>query len=233
MSEQTVLKSVASQLGTVRASIDAARVACGRTDEVTLVAVTKTFGADHIRPALEAGQKVVGENRVQEAAGKWPALKEAFPEIELHLLGPLQSNKVKDAVALFDVIESVDRPKIASAIARAAEELGRVPRVMVQVNIGREPQKAGVLPEDTAALVSLCRERALPVIGLMAIPPLNDPPGPHFKALAQMAAQCDVPATSMGMSGDYEEAIRHGARWVRVGSAIFGARRPPAETPQP
>ena len=213
----------------MRDRIEAARKAAGRSDSVELVAVTKTFEAEHIRPALLAGQRMVGENRVQEAKGKWPALRDEFPDIELHLLGPLQSNKVRDAVALFDVIESVDRTKIADAIARAAETEGRLPRCMVQVNIGREPQKAGADPEETAALVDHCRTLGLPIDALMAIPPADEPPGPYFDALRELAAACDVPATSMGMSGDYEEAIRHGARWVRVGSAIFGHRPPLGE----
>ena len=216
---------VAHALTVVQRSIADAMKAAGRTDMVDLVAVTKTFEAEHIRPALEAGQRIVGENRVQEAKAKWPALREAFPDIELHLLGPLQSNKAKDAVALFDVIESVDREKIAQAIAKAADTVGRMPRCLVQVNIGREPQKAGAEPDDAAALVERAKALGLPVIGLMAIPPADEPPGPHFAALKAMADAMDLP-TSMGMSGDYREAIAHGARWVRVGSAIFGARPP-------
>ncbi|WP_256461714.1 YggS family pyridoxal phosphate-dependent enzyme [Acuticoccus sp. I52.16.1] len=216
---------VAQALSVVQRSIADAMKAAGRTDMVDLVAVTKTFEAAHVRPALEAGQRIVGENRVQEAKGKWPALREAFPDIELHLLGPLQSNKAKDAVALFDVIESVDREKIAEAIAKAADAVGRMPRCLIQVNIGREPQKAGAAPEDAAALVERARALGLPVIGLMAIPPADEPPGPHFAALKTIADGLGLP-TSMGMSGDYREAIAHGARWVRVGSAIFGARPP-------
>ncbi|MBJ3777827.1 YggS family pyridoxal phosphate-dependent enzyme [Acuticoccus mangrovi] len=216
--------SVAEQLAVVRRSIAEAAAAAGRTEPVHLVAVTKTFDADHVRPALVAGQRVVGENRVQEAKAKWPGLKAEFPDIELHLLGPLQSNKAKDAVALFDVIESLDREKIAEAIAKAGEALGRLPKVMVQVNIGREPQKAGVAPEDAASLVARCRALGLDVIALMAIPPADAPPAPYFDALARLAADCGVADTSMGMSGDYEIAIAHGARWVRVGSAIFGSR---------
>jgi hypothetical protein len=216
---------VAERLDEVRQSIEEAARVAGRTDPVHLVAVTKTFDADHILPALQAGQRIVGENRVQEAKGKWPALREAFPDVELHLLGPLQTNKAKDAVALFDVIQSVDRGKVATAIAKAADGVGRMPRCLVQVNVGREPQKAGVLAEETAALTERCRALGLPVIGLMAIPPVDEPPAPHFATLSKLAAELGVD-TSMGMSGDYAEAIAHGARWVRVGSAIFGARPP-------
>ena len=222
MSVTEEASDVATRLAAVRHAIDAAVRQAGRTDPVELVAVTKTFDADHIRPVLEAGQRVVGENRVQEAKAKWPALREDF-DVELHLLGPLQSNKAKDAVALFDVIESVDREKIAEAIAKAADGAGRVPRCLVQVNVGREAQKAGAAPEEAAALVERCRALGLPIEGLMAIPPLEELPGPHFQALAALADELGL-ATSMGMSGDYAEAIAHGARWVRVGSAIFGAR---------
>ncbi|MEM7694671.1 MAG: YggS family pyridoxal phosphate-dependent enzyme [Pseudomonadota bacterium] len=216
---------VAERLKAVRARIDAAADAAGRGDPVHLVAVSKVFEAGHIRPALDAGHRIFGENRVQEAKGKWPALRDDFPGLELHLLGPLQSNKAKDAVALFDVIQSVDREKIAVAIARAADQAGRMPRCMVQVNVGREPQKAGAMPEEAAALVARCEALGLPVVGLMAIPPAEDDPVPHFRALRAVADGRDL---SMGMSGDYEAAVREGARWVRVGSAIFGARPKPA-----
>lgn len=215
---------VGNRLAAVRAQIaEAAQQADRAAEDVTLVAVTKTFDADYIRPALLAGQRVVGENRVQEAKAKWPALREEFSDLELHLLGPLQSNKAKDAVALFDVIQSVDRQKIAEALLKAGDSAGRLPKVMVQVNVGREAQKAGVEPDETVAFVERCRALGLDVIGLMAIPPIDDAPGPHFTALAALADDCGVP-TSMGMSADYAEAIAHGARWVRVGSAIFGAR---------
>lgn len=225
MTVSEVGAGVAERLDVVRRSIAEAARAAGRTDPVHLVAVTKTFGADHIRPALAAGQRIVGENRVQEAKAKWPALREEFPDIELHLLGPLQTNKAKDAVALFDVVESVDREKVAAAIAKAADAVGRMPKCLVQVNVGLEPQKAGAAPEETVALVERCRALGLPVIGLMAIPPVDEPPGPHFATLARLAGELGLD-TSMGMSGDYAEAILHGARWVRVGSAIFGARPP-------
>ncbi len=226
MNEHRAGEEVAQRLAAVRESIAEAAAAAGRTDPVDLVAVTKTFEADHIRPALEAGQRIVGENRVQEAKAKWPALREEFGGIELHLLGPLQSNKARDAVELFDVIQSVDREKIANAIAKAADGVGRMPRCLVQVNIGDEPQKAGAAPAETAALVERCRGLGLTVDGLMAIPPVDEAPAPYFEALAKLAADCGVPHTSMGMSGDYREAIAHGARWVRVGSAIFGSRPP-------
>jgi len=216
-------------LRAVKERIAAAVAARDGTGEVDLVAVSKTFGPETIIPALDAGHRIFGENRVQEAKAKWPALREVYEGIHLHLLGPLQSNKVKDAVALFDVIESIDRPKIATAIMKAAEAAGRMPKCLVQVNIGREPQKAGVAPEETAALVEHCRTLGLPVIGLMAIPPADEPPGPYFDALKALADDEGLPV-SMGMSGDFEEAIIHGARWVRVGSAIFGARPPIASS---
>ena len=199
--------------------------AAGGPDAAELVAVTKTYDADAIRPVLDAGHRLFGENRVQEAKSKWPALRDEYGDIELHLIGPLQSNKAKEAVALFDMIESVDREKIATAIAKAADAVGRMPRCLVQVNIGREPQKAGVAPEESAALLARCRELGLPVEGLMTIPPVDEPPAPHFAALKALADEHGL-RTSMGMSGDYEEAVRHGEHWVRVGSAIFGARPP-------
>ena len=214
---------VARRLAGVRDKIDAARDEAGRSDPVHLVAVTKTFDADAIRPVLGAGQRLVGENRVQEASAKWPALREEFDGIELHLLGPLQSNKARDAAALFDVVQSVDREKIAAALASAGDKVGRLPKVMVQVNVGEEPQKAGVSAAEAPALVERCRALGLAVIALMAIPPIDEPPARHFRALATLADELGL-ATSMGMSADYQEAIAHGARWVRVGSAIFGAR---------
>lgn len=226
MGDVTTHDDVAARLSVVRASIEAARRAAKRADPVDLVAVTKTFDAERIRPLLAAGQRLVGENRVQEAAAKWQGLREEFEGIELHLIGPLQSNKARDAVALFDVIQTIDRAKIAEAIVAAADKAGRMPRAMVQVNIGAEPQKAGVASEQAATLVERCRGLGLSVDGLMAIPPVDEPPVPHFSALARLAAELGL-ATSMGMSGDYPEAIAHGARWVRVGSALFG-RRPPA-----
>ncbi|MGV0816970.1 YggS family pyridoxal phosphate-dependent enzyme [Martelella sp. AMO21009] len=192
---------------------------------VTLVAVSKTHDADAIRPAIEAGQRVFGENRVQEAQKKWPALKEETPDIELHLIGPLQSNKAEDAVKLFDVIETVDREKIARALAKEIAKQGRAPRLYVQVNTGNEPQKAGIDPRETEAFLALCRdELGLAIEGLMCIPPAGENPGPHFALLHDLATENSVPKLSMGMSGDYEIAIAFGATSVRVGSAIFGER---------
>ncbi|PVE53089.1 YggS family pyridoxal phosphate-dependent enzyme [Rhizobium rhizogenes] len=193
--------------------------------DVTLVAVSKTFDGDAIQPVIDCGQRVFGENRVQEAQGKWPALKEKAPDIELHLIGPLQSNKAADAVALFDVIESVDREKIARVLADECDKQGKALRFYVQVNTGLEPQKAGLDPRETAAFVKLCRdELKLTVEGLMCIPPADENPGPHFALLAKLAKECDVEKLSMGMSGDFETAIEFGATSVRVGSALFGAR---------
>ena len=193
--------------------------------DVTLVAVSKTFDGDAIQPVIDCGQRVFGENRVQEAQGKWPALKEKTPDIELHLIGPLQSNKAADAVALFDVIESVDREKIARALADECGKQGKALRLYVQVNTGLEPQKAGLDPRETAAFVKLCRdELKLTVEGLMCIPPADENPGPHFALLAKLARECGVEKLSMGMSGDFETAIEFGATSVRVGSALFGAR---------
>lgn len=192
---------------------------------VTLTAVTKTHDAARIRPVLEAGHRVFGENRVQEAQGKWPALREAFPDVVLHLIGPLQSNKARDAIALFDVIETLDRPKLARALRDAGERAGRMPRLLVQVNTGEEPQKAGVPPREADAFLAACRgEFDLTVEGLMCIPPADDPPAPHFALLAAIARRNGLSVLSMGMSGDYETAVQLGATHVRVGSAIFGAR---------
>ncbi|OAE36852.1 MULTISPECIES: YggS family pyridoxal phosphate-dependent enzyme [Agrobacterium] len=196
-----------------------------RPGDVTLVAVSKTFDAEAIQPVIDAGQRVFGENRVQEAQGKWPALKEKTPGIELHLIGPLQSNKAADAVALFDVVQSVDREKIARVLAEECEKQARSLRFYVQVNTGLEPQKAGIDPRETVAFVTLCRdELKLPVEGLMCIPPAEENPGPHFALLAKLARECGLKKLSMGMSGDFETAVEFGATSVRVGSAIFGAR---------
>ncbi|CAN0654893.1 YggS family pyridoxal phosphate-dependent enzyme [Nitratireductor aquimarinus] len=210
----------------VKAKIAAAEKAADRAPgAVTLVAVSKTFEADQVRPVIEAGQRVFGENRVQEAQGKWPALKEAFPDIELRLIGPLQSNKAADAVALFDVIESVDREKIARALAAEIKKQGKAPRLYVQVNTGLEEQKAGIDPRQTVTFVKHCREEyGLAIEGLMCIPPFDEHPGPHFALLRKLAAEAGVEKCSMGMSGDYEKAVAFGATSVRVGSAIFGAR---------
>jgi pyridoxal phosphate enzyme (YggS family) len=196
-----------------------------KTGDVALVAVSKTFDADDIRPVIACGQRIFGENRVQEAQGKWPDLKQETADIELRLIGPLQSNKAADAVALFDVIESVDREKIARALADECQKQGRTLRFYVQVNTGMEPQKAGIDPRETVAFVALCRdELKLPVEGLMCIPPADENPGPHFALLAKIAKECGLNKLSMGMSGDFETAIEFGATSVRVGSAIFGSR---------
>jgi PLP dependent protein len=214
------------RLNDVRSRIAAAEREAGRSaGSVQLVAVSKTFEADAIRPAIEAGQRVFGENRVQESQGKWPALKAEHQYIELHLIGPLQSNKAADAVALFDVIETVDREKIARALAEEMRRQGKALRLYVQVNTGLEPQKAGIAPDDTPAFVALCRdELGLSIEGLMCIPPAEENPGPHFALLAKLALKCGVEKLSMGMSGDYGTAIAFGATSVRVGSAIFGTR---------
>ncbi|AYG61205.1 YggS family pyridoxal phosphate-dependent enzyme [Rhizobium jaguaris] len=214
------------RLNAVRAHIAAAEHQAGRpAGAVQLVAVSKTFDAEAIRPAISAGQLVFGENRVQESQGKWPALKAETPGIELHLIGPLQSNKAADAVALFDVIETVDREKIARALADEMKRQRKVLRLYVQVNTGLEPQKAGIAPDDTFAFVDFCRkELGLSIAGLMCIPPADENPGPHFALLAKLAAKAGVEKLSMGMSSDYEIAVAFGATSVRVGSAIFGAR---------
>jgi pyridoxal phosphate enzyme (YggS family) len=219
-------QDAAANLLDIRSRIAAAEKSAHRAPgSVTLVAVSKTFEADAIRPVILAGQRIFGENRVQEAQGKWPALRQEFPDLELHLIGPLQSNKAKEAVALFDVIETVDREKIAAELAKEAARQGRRLRFYVQVNIGREPQKAGIDPLEAAAFAARCRDvHNLPVEGLMCIPPADENPGPHFALLAKIAAEAGVQKLSMGMSGDYETAIAFGATGVRVGSAIFGSR---------
>ncbi|PXA90211.1 YggS family pyridoxal phosphate-dependent enzyme [Caulobacter sp. D4A] len=218
--------SVEERLQDVKARIGKAeRLSKRSAGSVTLVAVSKTFDAQDIRPAIAAGQRVFGENRVQESQGKWPELKAETPGIELHLIGPLQSNKAADAVALFDVIETVDREKIARALADEIKKQGRAPKLYVQVNTGLEPQKAGIEPKQTAAFLELCRrELGLSIEGLMCIPPAEENPGPHFALLAKLAKECGVEKLSMGMSGDFETAVEFGATSVRVGSAIFGAR---------
>jgi len=220
------MTDTARNLLDVRARIAAAEKQAGRpAGAVSLVAVSKTFDADAIRPVILAGQRIFGENRVQEAQGKWPALKDEFPDLELHLIGPLQSNKAKEAVQLFDVIETVDREKIAAELAKECARQGRSLRHYVQVNIGVEPQKAGIDPREAVAFVNRCREvHGLAVEGLMCIPPADENPGPHFALLAKIAGQAGLQRLSMGMSGDYETAIAFGATSVRVGSAIFGTR---------
>jgi pyridoxal phosphate enzyme (YggS family) len=223
---------LAERLKAVRDRIAAAARDAGRdAAEITLVAVSKTHDAGAVAAAIAAGQRVFGENRVQEAEGKYPALKSAHPDLVLHLIGPLQTNKVKDAVALFDVIETVDRPRLAEALAREMERTGRRLRCFIQVNTGEEPQKAGVLPAAADAFVRDCRERwRLPVVGLMCIPPVDQEPSPHFALLREMARRHGLSGLSMGMSADYEIAIRLGATHVRVGTAIFGERSKPPGT---
>jgi pyridoxal phosphate enzyme (YggS family) len=192
---------------------------------VTLVAVSKTFGADAIAPVIAAGQRVFGENRVQEAKTKWPPLLARHPGLELHMVGPLQSNKAKEAVALFDAIHSVDRPSLCEALAKEIGRQGRKPLLFVEINTGAEPQKAGVLPQDADAFLARCRDLyGLAVAGLMCIPPLEEAPAPHFALTAKIAARNGLKLLSMGMSADYPIAIAFGATHVRVGSAIFGAR---------
>jgi PLP dependent protein len=192
---------------------------------VTLIAVSKTFGAAAISSVIDAGQRVFGENRVQEAKAKWPGLMQAYPDIVLHLIGPLQSNKAKEAVALFDAIHSVDRPSICEALAREIKSQSKQPQLFVQLNTGEEPQKAGVAPGEADAFIASCREKyGLEISGLMCIPPVNDPPAPHFALTAKIAARNGLKNLSMGMSADFATAIQLGATHVRVGSAIFGAR---------
>jgi PLP dependent protein len=192
---------------------------------VTLIAVSKTFDADTIAPVIAAGQRVFGENRVQEARAKWPALISAYPGIALHLIGPLQSNKAKEAVALFDAIHSVDRPSICEALAKEIASQKRQPELFVQLNTGEEPQKAGVAPREADAFIAGCREKyGLQISGLMCIPPVNDAPAPHFALTAKIAARNGLKNLSMGMSADFTTAIQFGATHVRVGSAIFGNR---------
>jgi pyridoxal phosphate enzyme (YggS family) len=209
----------------VMANIALAAQDAGRDPaSVQLVAVSKTFDAPDILPVIEAGQRVFGENRVQESQKKWPELKARFPDLELHLIGPLQSNKAREALDLFDVIETLDRESVICAIAKEWGSLSKHPRLLVQVNTGAEPQKAGVLPNDLASILTLCAELGLPISGLMCIPPVDEPPSPHFAMLARLAKTHGLPHLSMGMSADYGEAIQLGADYVRVGSAIFGHR---------
>ncbi len=217
--------SIPDNLAEILARIDAARKAAIAPAPVTrLVAVSKTVDEEVIRSALAAGQRLFGENRVQEAQAKFPELKSEYPDLELHLIGPLQSNKVKDAVALFDVIQTLDRVKLADALAAEREKSGKCPRLFVQVNTGEEDQKAGVLPRETAALIAHARKLELPVEGLMCIPPADDDAAPHFALLLKLAREQGLANLSMGMSGDFELAVKFGATHVRVGSAIFGAR---------
>jgi hypothetical protein len=218
----------ATRLAEVKDRIAQAAQAAGRPSaDVTLVAVSKTHGADRVRELLAAGQRVFGENRVQEAEEKFPALRAEYPDLELHLIGPLQTNKAREAVALFDVIQSVDRDRLAATLAKEMARAGRRPDCFIQVNTGEEPQKAGVLPADLESFIAACRDtHKLPIVGLMCIPPVDEEPALHFALLAKMAARHGLARLSMGMSADYETAVRLGATHVRVGSALFGARPP-------
>ena len=220
------MDQIAANLAAVRARIEGASRVAGRpADAVTLVAVSKTHPAGSVRAALQAGQRIFGENRVQEAIAKFPGLRGEFPDLTLHLIGPLQTNKVRDAVVLFDVIESVDRLRLAQALAGEMERSGRRPPCLIEVNTGEEPQKAGIMPADADGFIFECRERLdLPIIGLMCVPPLDEEPAPHFALLREIARRTGLGLLSMGMSADFEKAIRFGATHVRVGTAIFGAR---------
>jgi len=220
------MDSAAGNLAAIRERIARAHARFGAPpDRVELVAVSKTFPSEAVEPFLTAGQRVFGENRVQEARDKWPGLRAVYPDIELHLIGPLQTNKVREAVALFDVIETVDREKLASMLAAEMRHAGRKLACFVQVNIGLEAQKAGIAPAETPAFVNRCRaEHGLDIVGLMCIPPDGMPPGPYFAHLATLARDAGVSGLSMGMSGDFEVGIAMGATHVRVGSALFGSR---------
>ncbi|NBC34655.1 MAG: YggS family pyridoxal phosphate-dependent enzyme [Alphaproteobacteria bacterium] len=223
----TIDAQVADNLAAVTARIERAAREAGRDPAaIGLVAVSKVQPAERVAAALRAGHRLFGENRVQEAQSRWPPFLEQDPDIRLHLIGPLQTNKVKDALALFDVIETLDRPRLATALAREMDRTGRRPDCLIEVNTGEEPQKAGVLPADLDGLYKLAVEECgLPVRGLMAIPPFDDQPAPHFALLAKLAGRYGLPVLSMGMSADFETAIHQGATLVRVGTAIFGERR--------
>jgi len=217
---------IAANLTAVRGRIEAAARAAGRAPEsVALVAVSKTHPAAIVRDALAAGHRVFGENRVQEAQAKYPALREAYPDLALHLIGPLQTNKVREALAIFDVIESVDRPRLAQALAKEMNHSGRRPPCLIEVNTGEEARKAGILPADADGFIVECRDRVgLSILGLMCVPPIDEEPAPHFALLREIARRNELKVLSMGMSADFEKAIRFGATHVRVGTAIFGAR---------
>ncbi|MGO4570791.1 YggS family pyridoxal phosphate-dependent enzyme [Microvirga sp. 2TAF3] len=222
MSDNTPVERLEQvQAGIARAASDYGR----DPSSITLVAVSKTFPAEDIEPVLAAGQRVFGENYVQEAKAKWPGLRERYPDVELHLIGPLQSNKAREAVQLFDAIHTLDRPSLAEALAKEIAKQGKTPRLLVQVNTGEEPQKGGVMPADVDSFLEACRDRyGLTVEGLMCIPPSEDPPSPHFALLNMMAKKHGLKTLSIGMSADYDAAIQLGATHVRVGSAIFGTR---------
>ncbi len=225
MSGDSKQMSAATRLASVREAItQAERIAQRAAGSVQLIAVSKTHPATAITPLIGAGQRLFGENRVQEAQAKWPALREAHGDVALHLIGQLQSNKAEDAVALFDAIHSLDRPSLVTALARAMDKIGRRPDVFVQVNIGEEPQKGGCALADLPALLTQARSADLPVVGLMAVPPLDVEPAPYFALLDKLARDHGLPGRSMGMSGDYETAIMLGATHVRIGTALFGGR---------
>ena len=213
----------------IKKVINEAAVEAGREpDDISLIAVSKVQPNARVKAVLETGHKIFGENRVQEALGKWPDFQQTFGDLDLHLIGPLQTNKARQAVELFGTIHSVDRPKLATTLARLAQERGASPNIFVQVNTGEEPQKAGILPSETDAFVDECRALDLPVKGLMCIPPVEEEASLHFALLAKMAERNGLVGLSMGMSGDFEKAIQFGATHIRVGSAIFGARVPVA-----
>jgi pyridoxal phosphate enzyme (YggS family) len=226
--QATTRGEVAANLMAIRARIVAAAEAVGRdAAEVTLVGACKAQADERVRAALAAGLRVFGENYVQEAEGRWRSLRAEYPDVRLHMIGPIQSNKAKDVVAFFDVVETVDRPKLARALALQMERQGRRPACFVQVNTGEEPQKAGVWPADTDAFVRTCRdELGLPVVGLMAVPPVDEEPSLHFALLAKIARRNGLTQLSMGMSADFEVAVRFGATHVRLGTVLFGARPP-------
>jgi len=230
MTIETVTLDPAAGLAAVKARMAGATTAAGRlAGDVRLVAVSKTKTAPEIQPVLATGQRLFGENRVQEAIAKWPALRERVPDLELHLIGPLQTNKVPEAVALFDVLQSLDREKLARALAGEMAKRGRRPACFIQVNTGEEPQKAGISPRQADSFIALCRgELGLPVAGLMCIPPVEEEAGLHFALLREIARRNGLAGLSMGMSSDFETAIRHGATHIRVGTAIFGERAPAA-----
>ena len=227
VAEIDIPTDIVGNLARVHERIAAAATDAGRSpDAVTLVAVTKFHTADRVRDAIKAGHRVFGENRVQDAEAKYPDLKREYPDLRLHAIGPLQRNKVRRAVALFDVIETLDRPRIARAIASEMEEAGRGPDGLIEVNTGEEPQKGGIMPAEADAFIRLCRDDlGLPVLGLMCVPPLEDEPSLHFALLREIAARNAVQELSMGMTADFEIAIRFGATLVRLGTAIFGERR--------
>ncbi|OYQ36469.1 YggS family pyridoxal phosphate-dependent enzyme [Niveispirillum lacus] len=224
------VNDVAANLAEIKARINKAAAAAGRPPGAArLIAVSKVQPVEKMDAALAAGHRLFGENRVQEAKAKFPAARERYPDIELHLIGPLQTNKVKEAVALFDVIQTLDRPRLAAALAEEGRKRGRLPRLFVEVNVGAEPQKAGIPPSDLPAFLEECRAvHGLSIDGLMCIPPADQDPTPHFALLCDLAKRHGLAEVSMGMSGDYEQAVAQGATFVRVGTAIFGTRIKPA-----